>query len=59
MFKYDLFNEGHELINTAQVTVALINVTSKKPRKPPKFIEEVCTWYLQEQLHAVEFDLLK
>lgn len=36
---YKLFNEEQELINTAKVTVAFVNKYSRKPCKPPQFVQ--------------------
>ncbi len=44
---YKLYNEDQELINTAKVTLAFININSRKACKPPVFIEQLWEEYLQ------------
>lgn len=38
---YRLFNEQPELINTAKLTLAFMNIQSRKVCKPPLFIQKV------------------
>jgi acyl-CoA thioester hydrolase len=47
VISYKLYNEEQELINTAKITLAFMNMHSRKACKPPKFIQEL--WEKQFQ----------
>lgn len=50
---YKLLNESCEVINTATITLAFVNVHSKKPCKPPKFMQGVLQQCLEEDLQLI------
>jgi acyl-CoA thioester hydrolase len=47
---YKLFNSDSELINTATITLAFINVHSRKACKPSVFIQKILQQNLKEDL---------
>jgi len=49
---YRLFNEDEEMINTARITLAFISTHSRKPCKPPAFIQKVWEKYRQKKLQT-------
>lgn len=53
LLEYKLFNEEKILINKAIITLAFVNIHSKKPCKPSGFIQELLQQNLQEDLQTV------
>lgn len=51
--EYKLFNEEQMLINKATITLAFVNMHSKKPCKPSTFIQDSLQQNLQEDLQTV------
>jgi acyl-CoA thioester hydrolase len=49
LLNYKLLNAKGELINTATITLAFINVLSKKPCKPSRFIQKLLQQNIQEE----------
>jgi acyl-CoA thioester hydrolase len=50
---YKIFNEHLELINAATITLAFINVHSKKPCRPSPLIQELLQQCLEEDLQMI------
>ena len=50
---YRVFNEDQDLINTAKVTLAFMNMNSRKACKPPQFILELWEKRLQPVLEEI------
>lgn len=50
---YKIFNEHLELINTATITLAFINVHSKKPCRPSPLTQELLQQCLEENLQMI------
>jgi acyl-CoA thioester hydrolase len=54
---YKVFNEEQELINTARITLAFVNIHSRKPCKPSAFLQKVIQQNLQEDLKMVSCEV--
>ncbi|MCF6180989.1 thioesterase family protein [Lutibacter sp.] len=39
-FSYEIYNEQHELLTTANTTLVFINMKTNKPTRPPKYLLE-------------------
>jgi acyl-CoA thioester hydrolase len=51
---YKLFNEDQELINTAKITLAFVRIHSRKPCKPPEFIQRLFDKVLVKNLQTAQ-----
>lgn len=52
-FGFKIFNEEQELINTAEITLAFVNLHTKKPCKPSASIQKLLQRKLVEDLQLV------
>ena len=50
VLNYKIFNENLELINTAKITLAFVSIRTRKPCKPPEFVQDLLTGYLEQNL---------
>lgn len=48
-----LFNEEQELINSARITLAFVNLHSRKPCKPSAFIQKLLQQNIQQEAQMV------
>lgn len=47
---YKMFNEEQDLINTAKITLAFVNVHSRKPCRPPEFMHRLLVKFQEKNL---------
>jgi len=41
VFKYEIYNEANELVNTAESILIFVNEKSRKPMRPPTYFEDL------------------